>query len=168
MNERPADEDGAQRTITRALGDELRRVRDGQGLTRAEVAKRMSTDISIQTLANYEHGIRQCAIPRLVEICDALGVPVTDLIGLALQRAGIGIYSSSIQVDLHAVADGKDAQPSLRTWARHRLAEDPKVGVFRLEQAVIQEFAALSGLSRVKFVKHLLMFTPPATRPWEG
>jgi transcriptional regulator with XRE-family HTH domain len=162
------DEDATDRQITRALGDELRRVRDGQGLTRADVAHRMATPISIQTLSNYEHGIRQCPIPRLVEICEALQVPVTDLLALALQRARIGLYSRDIQVDLNAVAEDADARPELRAWAHHRLAREPDVPVARLERAVVDEMANVVGSGRTEFARYLLTFTPSATRPWAG
>ncbi|TCO62496.1 helix-turn-helix domain-containing protein [Actinocrispum wychmicini] len=158
----------ADRAITRALGDEIRRARDGQGLTRAELVERMPADISIQTLANYEYGIRQCTVSRLVEICQALGVSATSLLGLALQRARIDLYTNDFQVDLHAVARNEETDLDLlRTWARNRLALEPEgSGVARLERTLVEQWAIMLGMSWSEFVRCLLAFTPGAAPQW--
>jgi len=151
----------ADDVVMRAVGAEIRRVRDHLGWTRAMVVDRMSPTINIQTLANYEYGIRPCTIPRLVEICHALEVSAGDVVGLALQRAEVEFYSS-IQIDLDAVV--RDNQPELaplRQWARYRLAEDPNgSGVARLECAVLEEMAAFFGFTRAEFIKHVTRFMP--------
>jgi transcriptional regulator with XRE-family HTH domain len=163
-----AGDDTAEHAIARALGEEIRRSREAQGLNRAQLAERMPTDISAQALANYEYGIRQFSVVRLVEICDALDVPATDLLGLALQRAEIHPYTGHIQVDLRAVADDKHKElRPLRKWARNRLAQDLEgTGVARLSQAVIGELAIFMGMDRSEFVQQLLRFTPDFTPLW--
>jgi hypothetical protein len=70
-----ADVWAADGMITRAIGEEICRVRRSIGWTRSQLVERMPTDIHIRTLAAYEQGARQCAIVRLVEICVALGWP---------------------------------------------------------------------------------------------
>jgi transcriptional regulator with XRE-family HTH domain len=170
MVEHKAGDDTAERAIARALGEEIRRARESQGLNRAQLAERMSTDISAQALANYEYGIRQFSVVRLVEICDALNVPATDLLGLALQRAEINPYTGHLQVDLHAVSADKHAElKSLRKWARNRLEQDlDGTGVARLSQAVVGELAIFIGMDRSEFVQLLLQFTPDFTPLWWG
>lgn len=170
MVEHKDGDDTAERAIARALGEEIRRSREAQGFNRAQLAERMSTEISAQALANYEYGIRQFSVVRLVEICDALNVPATDLLGLALQRAEIHPYTGHIQVDLHAVSAGKQAElKSLRKWARNRLEQDlDGTGVARLSQAVIGELALFVGMDRPQFVQLLLQFTPDCTPLWWG
>ena len=155
------DDGVADGVIIRAIGAELRRVRDHLGWTRAAVVDRMSSNINIQTLANYEYGIRPCTVPRLVEICHALGVSATDVLGLALQRAEVEFYTS-IQIDLDAVV--RDNQPELqplRRWARYRLAEDPNgSAIARLDRVIFEEMAAFFGFTKAEFVKHLTRFIP--------
>ena len=147
--------------IMRAIGAEIRRVRDQLGWTRAAVVDRMPSGINIQTLANYEYGIRPCTLPRLVEICHALGVSAGDIVSLALQRAEVEFYAS-IQIDLAAVI--RDNQPQLRPlrrWARHRLAHDPNGSpVARLDRAVLEEIAAFFGFTKTEFIKHMARFIP--------
>jgi transcriptional regulator with XRE-family HTH domain len=170
MVEQTAGDDTSDRAIARALGEEIRRSREAQGLNRAQLAERMSTDISTQALANYEYGNRPVSVVRLVEICDALSVSATDLLGLALQRAEIHPYSGHIQVDLHAVSADKQAElKSLRTWARNRLEHDVDgTGVARLSQAVIGELAIFIGMDRSEFIQLLVKFTPDFTPRWWG
>jgi len=79
-------EDSADRAIVRAIGDELRRARGSVGWTRPELIKQMQTQMPVNTYAGYEQGIRLCSIPRLVEICEALGTSAPELLDLALQR----------------------------------------------------------------------------------
>jgi transcriptional regulator with XRE-family HTH domain len=170
MVEHKAGDDTAERAIARALGEEIRRSREAQGLNRSQLVERMSTDISAQALANYEYGIRPCSVVRLVEICDALNVPATDLLALALQRAEIHPYTGHIQVDLHAVAADKHTElKPLRKWARNRLEHDFEgTGVARLSHAVIGELALFIGMDRSDFVQLLLKFTPDFTPLWWG
>jgi transcriptional regulator with XRE-family HTH domain len=147
--------------IIRAIGEELRRVRDQRGLTRGEVVARMSPGVSVQALANYEYGIRPVSVPRLVAICAALEVSAPDLLGLALQRAELN-RRGGVRVDLRAVV--KDRRPELRPlrrWARNRLAEEPDgPGVAHIDRGIIGEMAAFLGFTRAELVRHLVTFTP--------
>lgn len=146
--------------ITKAVGSELRRVRERLSWTRSAVVGRMSRSISTQALANYEYGLRPCTVDKLVDICQAMGVSAADFLGVALQRAQI--EQPVIRVDLPAVT--RSRQPELRQfrrWARKRLADDPDgSGVACIDRAIVQEMAALFGLSRSEFLGHLFRFTP--------
>src|SRR6266566_5818635 len=95
--------DDTDQAIVRAVGEELRRARACVGWTRPELIRRMRTQIPVNTYAGYEQGIRQCSIPRLVEICEALGVTVPELLGLALQRLELDLDRSGILIDLHKI-----------------------------------------------------------------
>jgi transcriptional regulator with XRE-family HTH domain len=145
------------RDVRHALGEEIRRTRDNQGLTRAEVVDRMHVGITVQALANYEYGLRPCTVERFVEICEILNVSAVSLLALALQRAGIGLYTNNIHVDLRAAAENTSLRP-LRTWARNRLALGDEVAT--LDPATVEQLAILHGLTRPEFVGHLLAFTP--------
>ena len=69
----------------------IRSLRKQRGWTRKELNRRLQSDISLQTLATYELGTRQCSVTRLVEICVALGVPAA---GVDQRRCG-GIIDHS-------------------------------------------------------------------------
>ena len=95
--------DDIDRAIVRAIGEELRRARMSEGWSRPELIKRMKTRIPVNTYAGYEQGIRQCSIPRLVEICQALDTDMDapELIGRALQR--LGLRRATTRCDLGAL-----------------------------------------------------------------
>lgn len=148
--------------IIRALGVELRRARDNLGWSRPDLVKRLNSELPVNTYACYEQGIRQVSIPRLVELCEIMGVAVPELLGLALQRAEVDPRTSGVQVDLHKViSDKHEVLRPLRRWARHRLknsADDS--GVIRLEWSFIEEMAVFLGLSGPELVGHLRGFAP--------
>jgi transcriptional regulator with XRE-family HTH domain len=95
--------DDTDQAIVRAIGEELRRARMSAGWSRPELIKRMKTRIPVNTYACYEQGIRQCSIPRLVEICQALDTDMEapELIGRALQR--LGLRRATTRCDLGAL-----------------------------------------------------------------
>lgn len=152
-------------SVNRAIGDELRRVRDDLGWTRGMVIDRMASDISVQALANYEYGLRPCTLPRLVEICEALDVPTPTLVALALQRISVEPDADSLQIDLKAVIATEDsAYPTLRQWAQNRLKSNPEgTGVARLERAAIEEMATIFDLPVAEFLRYLRQFIPERT-----
>jgi transcriptional regulator with XRE-family HTH domain len=148
------------RAIARAVGTELRKVRDSQRLTRAEVAERLPSGVSVQTIANYEYGIRHCTLVRFVEICEALEVPSGELLGLALQRAEISLDTNAVHVDLGLIANDNRARSALRKWARNRLIKTPDVTVTRLDPATVDELATFFDIDRREFVRYLCQYTP--------
>jgi transcriptional regulator with XRE-family HTH domain len=150
--------------ITRAVGEELRRARDDRGWSRPDLVRRLRNRLPVNTYACYEQGIRQVSIPRLVELCETLGVAAPDLLGLALQRAEVDPRTSGVRVDLHkVVADKRDMLRLLRRWARHRLKNDiDDSGVTRLEWSFINEMAVFLGLSGPELLGYLREFAPEA------
>lgn len=151
--------DSANNPVNRAIGSELRRVRDHLGFTRGQVVARMASDISVQTLANYEYGVRPCTISRLVEICQALEVATDVLVSLALQRGDV--EPDQITLDLRALIDDQDEgyQP-LRHWALNRLKNDDEAGIARVKRELLKEMAALLDVSWSDFLRYLRRFTP--------
>jgi transcriptional regulator with XRE-family HTH domain len=154
-----------ERAVNCAIGDELRRVRDGRGWTRGKVVELMSSDISVQTLANYESGIRPCTLPRLVDICEALEVSTPALVALALQRIAVEPDANNVQVDLRAIIEDKtDDYKPLRRWAENRLKEDPEgVGVARIDRVVVEEMATFFGRPSIELLRYLYKFMPKRT-----
>jgi transcriptional regulator with XRE-family HTH domain len=157
----PDEDDGTDTAARQAIGEELRRARDTIGWTRAELAERLPFGIHVQTLAGYERGAVQCSTSRFVLLCRTMGVSAPDVMAWAMQRAGIDLPTTGMQVDLHAVVRDKtpDLLP-LRRWARTRLKDDSGTGVARLAWSVVEELAKLFGMERDEFVRTLVLFTP--------
>jgi transcriptional regulator with XRE-family HTH domain len=154
-------DDVSDRTITGALGEELRRAREKTGLSQTELAARMPSELHPKTLASYEQGVRQCTVVRLCEIARALQASAADLLIRALRRAELDLATVDLEIDLQALTN--DTRPelrSLRRWARTRLATYPETTLARLEGRVVQEMAVIFGTTLTDLVSMLTMFTP--------
>uniref|UniRef100_UPI003525016F helix-turn-helix domain-containing protein n=1 Tax=Amycolatopsis sp. cg9 TaxID=3238801 RepID=UPI003525016F len=136
----------------RMLGEELRRLREERGLTRRDLNHRLRSDLSLQTLATYELGTRQCSVVRLVELCLALEVSPEALLARVGQRYS-GTFgttdSDGVRIDLRRVVDARhDDLAPLRRWAEGRLAECGTTGApheVHLDSAALARLAELCG-----------------------
>ncbi len=149
--------------VVRALGVELRRVREGLGWTQVETVSRLS--FSGPTLWTYEHGERNCTVARLLEWCRALGVSAPEMLQAAVQRSGVDVELLVLRVDLRAVVGDRTAKfgPIVR-WARNRLAAEPDgSSVVRVVPDSVRELAAVVGCSHAALVEYLTGFMPPVT-----
>lgn len=132
-----------------ALGDELRKLRKRRGLTRKELNQSLQSDISLQTLATYELGTRQCSVVRLAEICLAMGEQPHEVLARVDKRVFAGT-SGEIQVNLDKIADSTNSELlPLRRWAEDRLQrEGPAVTrEVILNPAAVDRMAELCGLA---------------------
>lgn len=136
-----------------ALGTELRRLRARRGWTRRELRDRLQSDISLQTLATYELGTRQCSVVRLVELCLALGEQPDRLLFRVHRRASARLpgelsVDGRVRVDLRALAHSdQPALASLRRWALMRLSEVGRSRYVLLDQDALRWLAQLCGMS---------------------
>ncbi|HEX2132501.1 MAG TPA: helix-turn-helix transcriptional regulator [Actinophytocola sp.] len=154
----------------RVLGDELRRLRKQRGWTRRDLNRRLQSDISLQTLATYELGTRQCSVVRLVEICLALDEVPHELMARVHQRVFTGSSVGRIRVDLRKVV--RDTQPELlplRRWAKGRLAElnghhAPDVN---LDISALERMAELCGVDTLDLIARLRQISGPLPDPEE-
>jgi transcriptional regulator with XRE-family HTH domain len=145
-------------TYQRVLGDELRRLRKQRGWTRRDLNRRLQSDISLQTLATYELGTRQCSVVRLVEICIALGEVPHELMARVHQRVFSDSPVGKIRIDLRKVV--RDAQPELlplRRWAMGRLtqANGQQAAEVSLDISALERMAELCGLETVELIARL-------------
>jgi transcriptional regulator with XRE-family HTH domain len=148
--------------ITRALGEELRRVREAAGWSRAEMCSRLPSGIGDRTLLAYEHGIRGLTILRLIEVSEALGVDGPTMLGNALQRARLYLDRLKLRVDVRALAvdDNLRFRP-MRQWARNKLSQVPS-GIAEVDPSAVKELAAMMGCAHTDLARHLANFIPPA------
>jgi transcriptional regulator with XRE-family HTH domain len=148
----PAQDDHLTR-YHRVLGEELRRLRERRDWTRRDLKERLHNDVSLQTIATYELGTRQCTVSRLVEICMALGEAPHELLSRVHRKVFTGDAEvTGIRVDLQAVLDdGAPALEPLRRWARLRL---PGAAV-ALDRPALGSLAQLCGLPVEDLAAHL-------------
>ncbi|WP_275292962.1 helix-turn-helix transcriptional regulator [Amycolatopsis sp. La24] len=107
----------------RVLGDELRKLRRGRGWTRKELNAHLQSEISLQTLATYELGTRQCSVVRLVELCVAMDELPQDLLAKVHSRV-FTEEPGRVRVDLRrVVAEAGPELAPLRRWAEGRLRQ---------------------------------------------
>jgi transcriptional regulator with XRE-family HTH domain len=142
----------------RVLGDELRSLRKQRGWTRKELNSRLQSDISLQTLATYELGTRQCSVVRLVEICAALDVPAHVLLQRVHERLFGGASAGHLAINLVAVV--KDERPQLaplRRWAHGRLQQLPHDSSpdVHLDLPALEYMAQLCQLSTIGLIQTL-------------
>jgi transcriptional regulator with XRE-family HTH domain len=145
-------------TYQRVLGDELRRLRKQRGWTRRDLNRRLQSDISLQTLATYELGTRQCSVVRLVEICIALDEVPHDLMARVHQRVFSDSPVGRIRVDLRQVV--RDNQPELlplRRWAKGKLSEanGQHPAEVSLDISALERMAELCNLETVELIGRL-------------
>jgi transcriptional regulator with XRE-family HTH domain len=62
--------------IDRKIGEKIREIRKGWGLSQIELAERVG--VSFQQIQKYEKGSTRISIMRLMQIAVALGVPITQ------------------------------------------------------------------------------------------
>lgn len=73
----------------KAVGYELKLLREKRGWKRADFVARLPGGMPVNTYACYEQGVRPCPLPALVIFCHALGTTVGDVIDAALEALGI-------------------------------------------------------------------------------
>ncbi|WP_103341136.1 helix-turn-helix domain-containing protein [Amycolatopsis sp. CA-126428] len=146
----------------RVLGDELRQARAERGWTREELRSRMGGGLSLQTLATYEQGTRQCTLIRFVELCVALGESPSDLLARAHRRMAAG-PETGLRLDLtRIVHSAPPALEPLRRWAQNRLAlsASPDDAKEVIPPAAIEQLARLCGMSVAGVVTALGQLAP--------
>jgi len=144
-------------TYQRVLGDELRKLRKQRGWTRKVLQGRLQTEVSLQTLATYELGTRQCSVVRLAEICLALEALPHDLLARVHGRIFTDTPGEHIRLELsRVVEDGQPELLPLRRWARDRLrAAGARTGEVQLDLPALEQLAELCGVDTVDLMGRL-------------
>lgn len=153
-------------TYQRVLGEEIRKLRKRRGWTRKELNQHLQSDISLQTLATYELGTRQCSVVRLVEICLALGELPHQLLARVHERVFSETPTGRVRLDLIAIVrDQQTELQPLRRWAQDKLAqqgplqESPEI---HLDISALEHMAQLCGIDTVDLVGRLRRLSEPA------
>ncbi|MFT3715000.1 MAG: helix-turn-helix transcriptional regulator [Gordonia sp. (in: high G+C Gram-positive bacteria)] len=91
--------------LREAIGDQLRRVRTDQGRTLREVST--SARVSLGYLSEVERGQKEASSELLAAICDALDVPIGDVlteVGRALSPVVIDVIPADATAAAELVA----------------------------------------------------------------
>ncbi len=139
------------------LGEELRALRKQRGWTRKDLLRHAKLDISLQTLATYELGTRQCTVVRLWELAEVLEEPMDQLIIRVMQRIGEQTVSG-LFLDLHAAAKTTiTTLGPLAAWARvwlRTMPEGHQAGM-KLDRATLELLAGVCGTDMDNLVHRL-------------
>jgi transcriptional regulator with XRE-family HTH domain len=147
--------------FTEALGAELRRQRDRNNFTQAELAGAVG-GIHAQTLATYEQGTRRPTVARFVEICSRLQVDPSQVLADALLHADVELSKVTIEVDLAAVVkDNRSGYTAVRSWATRRLSRHPgESAIQQFSTGALQEIAVVLGYADDELLRYLAAFSP--------
>lgn len=142
----------------RVLGEELRELRKRRGWTRKELGERLTSEISLQTLATYELGTRHCSVVRLVELCMAMEEQPQELLA-RVQRRVYPVQADRVRVSLRALATVENTELApLRRWAQGQLRQTeptPSVTEVQLDDYAIGWLAQLCGTDAVSLTARL-------------
>jgi transcriptional regulator with XRE-family HTH domain len=140
----------------RILGDELRKLRRKRGWTRKELNQHLQSEISLQTLATYELGTRQCSVVRLVELCVAMDELPQDLLAKVHRRVFVD-EPGRVRVDLRKViVDDQPELGSLRRWAAGRLHDNGDGNhEVQLDLPALERMAELCGIPTADLIARL-------------
>lgn len=146
--------------VSRAVGQELRRVRENLGWSRGDLVSRLPSGIGDRTLLSYEHGTRQLTVVRLIEIGRVVNIDGPTLLRRGLQRARVHVEKLTLTVDLKAlVKDHSETYRPMVQWARNALNEHPD-GVAHLEPGEVRHLALFAGCPKKDLANYLARFLP--------
>jgi len=139
----------------RVLGEELRTLRRRRGWTRKELNQHLQSDISLQTLATYELGTRQCSVVRLVELCLAMDEQPAELLARVHQRVFTD-EPGKVRLDLASIiADSQPELQPLRRWVADRLRHPGTQREVQLDPPALEWMAELCGISPGELIAKL-------------
>ena len=80
MTDTDTNTDTVSPSYAKRLGEHLRAVREGKGLSLSAVARASNREFKAAALGNYERGERAISVPRLARLARIYGVPVDALL----------------------------------------------------------------------------------------
>lgn len=144
--------------VARLLGEELQSIRRQRGWTRKQLQDRMPSRVSVQTLATYEMGTRQCSVTRLIELCCAMGVFAHELLAGVYERSAQLDWTNRLVLDLRRVVnDQQAALAPLRRWAQGQLDRLPlgQNCIVSLDLCALYPLAELCGMTTGELIMRL-------------
>lgn len=138
--------------FSRVLGEELRKARMANCLTRPQLLARLRDEISTQTLTTYELGTRHIGVRRLYDLCRAMDVQAHDVLARVHTRIAGPDGRGGVVVDLNRVVHLRQTELlPLRRWAAERLNQLGSAEVL-LDTPALDRLAELCGLETAALV----------------
>jgi len=144
--------DSSWNTYQRAVGQELRALRRSRKLSLRKLLPLLPSDITPQTVAAYEQGVRNCSVTRFAELCRALGEPPHLVLARVEQRVHptepLREDAGAVTLNLtHVVVFSDPRLLPLRRWAAELLREDPERTHATLTPSALAALAELCGVT---------------------
>jgi transcriptional regulator with XRE-family HTH domain len=150
--------------FNQAIGSELRLTREENGWSREQFAT--SSHFDNDKIQSVEDGESSLTVFQHFNLCKALGADPIDHLTKSMQRRGIWLKVSVLQVSLTKVLDHKSlAYTWLRTWARSQQASHS--GWITLNQNEVKELAKANGCEWRELLTHLITFIPDERASFE-
>ena len=100
-------------TSSRAIGERVRKAREGKGLTQTDLGSKLKTPVTATAISLYEKGERDIGVEALTEIADILEVSFEYLAkGVTEQEPSIGI---ALRADKD-LQDNKQARDQIMSY----------------------------------------------------
>lgn len=151
-----ADAD-APSTLTRFLGEHLRRLRKQKGLSLQEVESLSDKEFKSSVLGAYERGERAVSAPRLARLAEIYGLPLQAM--LPPDERGVdGQAPSGVALDIGKLeaAEGEEAKVVARyVRSLQGLRQDWTSRVMRIRSDDVRALAAVLDRTPAELVKVL-------------
>jgi transcriptional regulator with XRE-family HTH domain len=85
------------RAYAKALGENLRRVRQERGLSLMRIEEKTEGRWKAVVIGSYERADRAVTVPRLAELAELYGVPVADLLPAPEQTPVVEVEAETIR-----------------------------------------------------------------------
>lgn len=131
-------------------------LRRRRGWTRKELQRQLPSGISVQTLATYKLGFRQCSVVRLAELCLAMDELPQHLLARVHHRVVVVDEPGHVRVNLRSLTTLVEPHLApLRRWAEDRLRRPGAGEDVQLDLAALCRMAELCDLQFAELVGFL-------------
>ena len=131
------------------IGKKIKSIRESQGISRDQLAEKLN--LSSYSIRNYEHGQRGVNLKNLNKFADALGVPVSEILGTNVTTNDIGTKIISAQT----ISDVSHEELAKRTGIDEQQLRIIKSGQINPTTEELNKIATALNLPLSYFIKNL-------------
>ena len=131
------------------IGKKIKSIRESQGISREQLAEKLN--LSSYSIRNYEQGQRGVNLKNLNKFADALGVPVSEILGTNVTTNDIGTKIISAQT----ISDVSHEELAKRTGIDEQQLRIIKSGQINPTTEELNKIATALNLPLSYFIKNL-------------
>lgn len=131
------------------IGKKIKSIRESQGISREQLAEKLN--LSSYSVRNYEQGQRGVNLKNLNKFADALGVPVSEILGTNVTTNDIGTKIISAQT----ISDVSHEELAKRTGIDEQQLRIIKSGQINPTTEELNKIATALNLPLSYFIKNL-------------